>query len=548
MKELKRKRLIHTKQLDDVPELIQHIQSLLPAEDAARSCVLSKSWLRAWSTIPTLRLCQPGIHTSLIKHKERRYIRFIRRTIRRYHQDNIPIINCDLYFAIHKQKSAARVEKSIKSVASKSCLKELRLAIFGYIASFTVPDEIFSSENLNMLSIKVAFPFYMKLSFSLHISSNPLINCVNLRELELIEVHISEEVFHNLVSTCKLLEKINLNLEFTEGLKIIKVNNLHCLQELKITTGTRYYNIEIYNVPSLRSFYCAASIFLGYVRALSKIGSIRSLRELYLENVMFDDALSDMIESKFPFLESLKLIIKHCEVEIMDIRCATLQRLEIESWVSMPIKLQANAPKLLKLHFYLHESVSMPSLLFPTVAPEQIELDLVLFKPIDHLLFVKIWATLNISSKFNIEIQTLKSAAPVQFKIDDVRTRVPFPATNVKSLFFHTFQDDDWDDNSVLLFDAFFSICQPMYVVAHYQQGLKVAKYFLKLVKKGARRKKKTVKVYWRQSTYLMGNPFTKKIGGEGKWEKLTSASVRLLEERLTVISVSEFELTWSSP
>ncbi|GJZ46687.1 F-box protein-like protein [Tanacetum coccineum] len=544
MKELKRKRLIRTKQLEDVPELIQHIQSLLPAEDAARSCVLSKSWLRAWSTIPTLRLCRPGPLTSSIKQEERRYIRFIRRTIRRYHQDNIPIINCDLYFAIHKQKSATRVEKSIKSVASKSCLKELRLAIFGYIASFTVPDEIFSSENLNTLSIKVDFPSYMRLSFSLHISSNPLINCVNLRELELIEVHISEEAFHNLVSTCKLLEKINLNLEFTEGLKKIKVNNLHCLQQLKITTGTRYFNIEIYDVPSLRSFYYSASRFLGYVRALFKICSIRSLRELYLESVSFDDALSDMIKSEFPFLESLKLRIMICEVEIMDIRCATLQRLEIESWVSMPIKVQANAPKLLKLLFYLYESVSMPSLLFPTAVPEQIELGLVLSKPIDHLLFLKIWETLNLSSEFNIEIQTRVSAAQVQFKIDDVRTRVPFPATNVKSLFFHTFRDDDWGDNS---FDAFFSICQPMYVAACYQLGLKVAKYFLKLVKKGVR-KKKTVKVYWRQSTYLKRNPFTQKNGSKGKWEKLTSASVRLLEERLTVIPVSEFKLTWSSP
>ncbi|GKA50216.1 hypothetical protein Tco_0743289 [Tanacetum coccineum] len=263
--------------------------------------------------------------------------------------------------------------------------------------------------------------------------------------------------------------------------------------------------------------------------------------------MLFDDALSNMIESKFPFLESLKLRIKHCEVEIMDIRCAMLQILEIESWVSMPIKVQVNALKLLKLLFYLHESVSMPSLLFPTVAPEQIELGLVLSKPIDHLLFLKIWETLNLSSEFNIEIQTHASAAQVQFKIDDVRTRVQFPATNVKSLFFHTFRDDDWGDNSVLLFDAFFSICQPMYVATRYQLGLKVAKYFLKLVKKGVR-KKKTVKVYWRQSAYLMRNPFTKKNGSKGKWEKLTSASVRSLEGTLPDTSVSEFKLTWSSP
>ncbi|GJQ94564.1 peroxisomal membrane protein 11B [Tanacetum coccineum] len=48
-----------TPQLEDLPELIHRIQSLLPAKEAARTCILSKSWLHAWSTIPTLRFpCQ----------------------------------------------------------------------------------------------------------------------------------------------------------------------------------------------------------------------------------------------------------------------------------------------------------------------------------------------------------------------------------------------------------------------------------------------------------------------------------------------------------
>ncbi|GJT74217.1 F-box protein-like protein [Tanacetum coccineum] len=405
MKELKRKRLIRRQQLEDVPELIQQIQSLLPAKDAAGTCVLSKSWLRAWSTIPTLRFCRWTIKS--LSKQERSYMRFIRRTIRRYHQDNIPIITCDLYFAIHKQKSATRVEKLIKSVASKSCLKELHLKIFCCIASFTLPDEIFSSGNLNTLSIKLENLYHMKYSFekkcSLHISSNPLINCVNLRVLELLEVHISNEAFHNLVSTCMLLEKINL--EFIEGLTKIKLNNLRCLQQLKIAPGTpndnvEVYNVEIYDVPSLRSF--------NY------------------DELMFH-------------LDSLTLILMHPTAEIMDIRCATLQRLKIESRQSMGVKVQVDAPKLL---CFLHESNYMPSLLFPTVAPEQIEVRLRLSNPIDHWLFLNIWETLNLSSKFNIEIQTFDTAAQVPFKIDDVRTRVPFPATNVKNLSFQAFPDN----------------------------------------------------------------------------------------------------------
>ncbi|GKD78409.1 hypothetical protein Tco_1341030, partial [Tanacetum coccineum] len=47
--------LIRTQRLEDVPELINKIQSLLGRKEAARTCVLSKSWLYAWSKIPNLR-------------------------------------------------------------------------------------------------------------------------------------------------------------------------------------------------------------------------------------------------------------------------------------------------------------------------------------------------------------------------------------------------------------------------------------------------------------------------------------------------------------
>nr|GEV21695.1 hypothetical protein [Tanacetum cinerariifolium] len=50
-----RSKLIRTAQLEYVPELIHRIQKLLPVEEAACTCILSKSWLHAWSTIPTVR-------------------------------------------------------------------------------------------------------------------------------------------------------------------------------------------------------------------------------------------------------------------------------------------------------------------------------------------------------------------------------------------------------------------------------------------------------------------------------------------------------------
>ncbi|GJT95088.1 F-box/LRR-repeat protein [Tanacetum coccineum] len=124
-----------TPQLEDLPELIHRIQSLLPAKEAARTCILSKSWLHACSTIPTLRFpCQ-----SLTS-----YNKLIDSTLVRYHRDNLPIQCFDLVFDIRDQKSASLANKWIFGVASKSALKELFLSIWVEIDSFTLPDDIFS--------------------------------------------------------------------------------------------------------------------------------------------------------------------------------------------------------------------------------------------------------------------------------------------------------------------------------------------------------------------------------------------------------------------
>ncbi|GJY49103.1 F-box protein-like protein [Tanacetum coccineum] len=515
-------RLTHRRQLEDVPELIHHIQALLPPKDAACTCVLSKSWLHAWSTTPTLRFCQS--RKSLTKQQERRYLRLIRRTIRMYHRDNIPIITCDIHFSIRKPKSATRAVKFIKRVASKSSLKELCLTVVDDVASFSLPDEIFSNENLNTLSLQLDFSlhtvFPLEKNYPLHISSNPLIICVNLRVLELLDVRIiQEEVLHNLLSTCKLLEKINLRLP--EGLDKLKVNNLLYLQELKIAPGSPYddVSLEIHDVPRLCSLFYDIHM-IHSMPELSIIDSIGSLREIHLSGVTIDDyGFCDIINTKFPILESLTLGNMRCWVEILDIRSNSLQRLKISLSNLWLQELHVYAPKLLSFRY---KGFSTPSLFFPTIVPEQINLTLVMYKPVDHLFFIKLREYLNLSSKFNIVIRSFEYAVLVPFNIDDLRTRVLFPTTNVEKLSFETCRDDGLV-NSVLLFDALFSICQPLYVEAHLQMRLKAADYFLKLIDMGVMENKS-------------GNwPDLKcceiRNGLEGEWETLTSSSLSLLGE-----------------
>nr|GEZ69829.1 hypothetical protein [Tanacetum cinerariifolium] len=83
---------IHTRQLD-LSWLMHRIQSLLPHEEAIHTCVLSKSWPHALSTIPTLRFTKCGIN----KIQEIRYMESIDHTLLRYPNGNLPMERIDLH-------------------------------------------------------------------------------------------------------------------------------------------------------------------------------------------------------------------------------------------------------------------------------------------------------------------------------------------------------------------------------------------------------------------------------------------------------------------
>ncbi|GKA60922.1 putative F-box/LRR-repeat protein isoform X2 [Tanacetum coccineum] len=176
-------------------ELIHHIQSLLPKKEAARTCVLSKSWLHAWSTIPTLSI--------------------------------------QLHLDIDKLSLPSPVENWFQVLASGNCLKELSLTICGKklnkneVGCLMIPDAIFSCENLNTISLRADKVELYKVRMNI----NPVIKCSFLRVLELENVCISETELHNLFSSCSLLEKITLN--NCQQMEIIKVTNLRFLRELR---------------------------------------------------------------------------------------------------------------------------------------------------------------------------------------------------------------------------------------------------------------------------------------------------------------------------
>ncbi|KAL4562658.1 hypothetical protein LXL04_026686 [Taraxacum kok-saghyz] len=233
-------------QLEDVPELIHLIQSQLPVIEAARTSVLSKSWLHAWSTIPTLRF-------NLRSGSNRMKLEDMNRILIRYLRDHIPIETFDLKLDIQNQDSASHAEKLIEQVATNNRLKELSLAIGFQEASVTFPDEILSGKNLSKIQVFVLFGGIH--SVRMTTSPHPVINCLSLRELHFHGVCISEEALNDILSACTLLEKIVL-LNSCKGIKNIKGKNLPRLYELQLIDldAVQSTFLEISDVPNLGMF------------------------------------------------------------------------------------------------------------------------------------------------------------------------------------------------------------------------------------------------------------------------------------------------------
>ncbi|GJX16084.1 F-box/LRR-repeat protein [Tanacetum coccineum] len=347
--------------LEDIPYLFHHILSLLPVKEAACTCVLSKSWLHAWSTIPKLRFNQSIM---LLKQLDD-YINLIHRTLLRYFEHNIPVVSFDLKIG---QESASLVEKMIeqwiRGLAPKRCFNDNELCItFAdeccWTIKYTLPDEIFSGVNLTIISVTVDVRYLN----TVEMCRNPVINCVSLRVLELLHVNTSEE-----------------------------------------------------RLMMSQDFACLLTVHWGVVKPST----------IQPDSIRRRDRI-------------------------------------VARW---------------------YKGYIIPKLSFPTIAPKQVNLTLWLNSLVDHLFFLKMREALSLASNFDIEISYWSSdiVVPLNIDIDNLRRKVPYPATNVRQLLVEI--DFEERMGAYLQFiDTFFSICHPNYLRVYRDKPSKDINSYKQMVK-----------------------------------------------------------------
>nr|XP_043626173.1 uncharacterized protein LOC122597665 [Erigeron canadensis] len=532
---------------DDVPtELMHHIQSLLldkSLKDAARTCVLSKSWLQAWSTFPDLY----WFPTQYGETEETKNINnLVYRTVQTYHNNGVPIQALAFRFHVRDPVYTEFWFRLVLSSQTRSCLKELFLVIRNFTDSgFTFSDDIlFSGDKLQTIYLEKPNGCML-----INPGVNPVIKCVSLRQLVLKKVNVSEDVFHNLLSACSLLEIIIL--ELCSGVNTIKVRNLGCLRHLDITTIEGDGLLEIDNVPSLGFFGyrmlspCRGKNLLPFKTTDTMASSLgRSVICLHLSGTIIDDTFFDMIKSKFPFLETMTLGNMSWASERLVITILSLKSLTLHNMVYWKrlIDLQVYAPCLLSFEYGKNLP---PTVLFPTISPKEIKLQARL--TFNHMRLERFsheppLFPLNaddivgdLREKVLFPVTNVQQLCPIIWDVGDLRERVLLPVTNVQPPCLEILDDPFSELKGV--FDILFSICHPILVKVWDNKQ----RFPKPTVIRGMMEYKTTDLKF-----VMMKNPLS------GRWEALTSSSeteffIDSLPDTDDVEFELEFKFEWFS-
>ncbi|GKC46668.1 F-box protein-like protein [Tanacetum coccineum] len=227
--------------------------------------------------------------------------------------------------------------------------------------------------------------------------------------------------------------------------------------------------------PTLRQSYSFVNKWIRQMVSKSSITEIYLKLYIYTyefhlsDEIFTSDNLKKLLESKFPFLESLNFKFKSSSMDNLDIKCVSLKRLAIKVRQRHPICVHVFAPELITFRYT--GGVTIHSFLFSAIPPKQVELNLKLKMPIDMSFFLNLRETLNLSSKFNVKISTsCELIKQFNVDIDDLRVQVPYPALNVQQLSFGACPGEDlWGQSE--FFDSFFSICSPGYITTYKSIG-----------------------------------------------------------------------------
>ncbi|KAA8527507.1 hypothetical protein F0562_034778 [Nyssa sinensis] len=297
--------------MSELPDHILHrVLSFLPTEEAARTSVLSKSWQRAWSTRSILNFDETffGAELNADEDYQKKSLNFVDESLIRYRECKLRIQKLRLQIPNLDWNLAFHIDRWI-GIAVENGLEELDICIETPSVYYRMPQTVLASKSITVLSLKSCV-----LEQPLPGNSRRL---CSLQKLYLFDVRLDEQIIQTLISTCPLIESIDLI--FCLGLNKYQISGLHKLKEISIflfkESGFEMVDID---VPSLEKFVYVATG--ANVPCTVNVAATPNMKKLHLScDRITDESFQELI-SKFPNLESLSI---GC--------CHMLERIKISS-------------------------------------------------------------------------------------------------------------------------------------------------------------------------------------------------------------------------
>lgn len=220
------------------PEIMHHIQSLMPERCCARATLLlSKSWHNAWSTRPTLDVDEsewPDV-------EDDGFSDYATKTMRRYDDLNLPILSLKLRFGYNHPLARELILKAIKLGAL-----HLKIENSNFSIRFSLPDEVLESETLVTLHVE-------RIIVDLEQRWKE-VSCSKLKTLTLSRVWVKGDLFRDLISRCSSIEELRLcYLSRKEEWKDVRICS-PSLERLTIRLPCNQALDGEFDVPNIRRF------------------------------------------------------------------------------------------------------------------------------------------------------------------------------------------------------------------------------------------------------------------------------------------------------
>ncbi|KAL8035831.1 hypothetical protein ABFX02_12G121400 [Erythranthe guttata] len=299
--------------LSALPDILcQHIVSFLPSTDARRTAFLSRRWRFMWCACPSFTFDERDFHgrpPPLLQwyRSRQNFIRFVDESLdfrRRFFNDlTVDKFKISMRFVdevaprLHSWIAFA-LERNVKELSIVAEMKDL-IAIAEFFHPFrvpyTLPQSVFTAKSIQCLELVFC---------DLTSAAAAAVQLPRLKNLDLINVHVTDSIFASILSASPLLEKINLSLVC--GLERIQIS-CHNLKMLVIFKCSPLEEITVKS-PNIESF-----LFRGKRHNPDKIdiSSCRKLKFLWLQRA--SNLTDDILEKTTLHNPNLEImILSHC--------------------------------------------------------------------------------------------------------------------------------------------------------------------------------------------------------------------------------------------